>query len=72
MYEELLLDKENDRATERERIYITDQEPVDWDTVCQWMAELESCIEKHEDVKKELMKTVKAALKHENAMRRSF
>ena len=56
MYEELLLDKENDRATERERIYITDQEPVDWDKVCQWMAELESCIEKHEDVKKELMK----------------
>ena len=56
MYEELLLDKETDHATERERIYITDQEPVEWSRVCQWMTELESCIDRHQDVRKELRK----------------
>ncbi len=52
MYEELLLDKENDRATERERIYITDQEKMEWSEVEQWMTELEACLEMHGDVKK--------------------
>ena len=56
MFEELLLDKETDHATERERIYITDQEPVDWGTVESWMADLEECLERHRDVKTELKK----------------
>ena len=58
MYEELLLDKENDVATERERIYVTAQEPVKWETVKHWMKELEDCIHRHGDVKE----TVKAIL----------
>ncbi len=54
MYEELLLDKENDKATERERIYVTDQDPVEWETVEKWFAELETCLEQHGDIKAEL------------------
>ncbi len=54
MYEELLLDKENDQATERERIYITKQDQYDWETVQGWMEKLEECLERHEDVKKAL------------------
>ncbi len=30
LYEELLLDKENDKATERDRIYVAKQETYDW------------------------------------------
>lgn len=56
MYEELLLDRENDRATTRERIYITDQEPVEWSRIREWLDELEQCLERHEDVKKTLGK----------------
>ena len=58
MYEELLLDRENDRATERERIYITAQEQVEWGTVEDWMRELEECLERHGDVKAELKKVL--------------
>ena len=54
MYEELLLDKENDQATERERIYITKQDKYDWETVQGWMNRLEDCLERHGDVKKAL------------------
>ncbi len=54
MYEELLLDKENDQATERERIYITKQDKYDWETVQTWLNQLEECLERHGDVKKTL------------------
>ncbi|MBR3431155.1 MAG: polysaccharide biosynthesis protein [Clostridia bacterium] len=54
MYEELLLDKENDKATERERIYVTGQDPVEWGTVEKWFSELETCLEQHGDIKAEL------------------
>ncbi len=37
MFEELLLDKENDKATERESIYISEQEQIEWSTVEDWM-----------------------------------
>ena len=51
LYEELLLDKENDRATEKDRIYITHQEKYDWETVQSMLAALEDCLEKHGDIK---------------------
>ena len=54
LYEELLLDRENDRATEKDRIYVTEQEKVPWDTVLGWLKELEDCLERHGDVKKAL------------------
>ena len=56
LYEELLRDEENDKATTRERIYITDQEPVEWSRIQEWLDELEQCLERHEDVKKTLGK----------------
>ncbi len=58
MYEELLLDKENDKATERERIYMTNQEEVEWGTVEEWMKQLENCLERHGDVRAELRKVL--------------
>ena len=51
LYEELLLDKETDRATEKDRIYVTEQETVEWSTVEGWLRELEQCLEQHRDVK---------------------
>ena len=51
LYEELLLDKENDRATEKDRIYVTHQEKYDWETVQKMLSTLEECIEKHGDIK---------------------
>ena len=60
MYEELLLDRENDRATERERIYVTDQEKYDWTTVQGWIAELEDCLDRHGDVKAVLRRILPA------------
>ncbi len=59
MYEELLLDRENDRATERERIYITDQEKMDREMIERWLGELEECLDRHGDIKQELGKIVK-------------
>ena len=54
LYEELLLDKENDQATERDRIYVAKQDHYDWDTVQGWLEKLEKCLEGHQDVKKVL------------------
>ena len=56
LYEELLLDKENDKATERDRIYVTAQETYPWSTVENWMEELSNCLERRGDVKTELRK----------------
>ena len=60
MYEELLLDKENDKATEKDRIYITKQDKVEWPQVEAWMKKLEDCLENHGNVKeaiKEILPT---------------
>ena len=54
LYEELLLDKENDQATERDRIYVAKQDHYDWETVQDWLEKLEKCLEGHQDVKKVL------------------
>ena len=54
LYEELLLDRENDRATERDRIYVAKQDHYDWDTVQGWLVRLEDCLERHRDVKETL------------------
>ncbi len=54
LYEELLLDKENDQATERERIYVAKQDHYDWQTVQGYLNKLEETIEKHQDIKKTL------------------
>lgn len=52
LYEELLLDKENDQATERDRIYVAKQDHYDWQTVQEYLNKLEEAIEKHQDIKK--------------------
>ena len=54
LYEELLLDKENDQATERDRIYIARQDHYDWETVEQYLSKLEQAIEQHKDIKETL------------------
>ena len=54
LYEELLLDKENDQATERDRIYVAKQDHYDWETVQGWLEKLDKCLEGHRDVKKVL------------------
>ncbi len=54
LYEELLLDKENDQATERDRIYVAKQDHYDWKTVQGWLEKLDKCLEGHQDVKKVL------------------
>ena len=54
LYEELLLDRENDQATERDRIYVARQDHYDWETVQGWLEKLEKCLEGHQDVKKVL------------------
>ncbi len=51
LYEELLLDKENDKATERDRIYVAHQEKYDWATVETMLKTLEDCLERHGDIK---------------------
>ena len=51
LYEELLLDKENDQATERDRIYVSKQDHYEWTTVQDWLEKLEKCLEGHQDVK---------------------
>ena len=51
LYEELLLDKENDKATERDRIYVAHQEKYDWATVESMLNTLEDCLERHGDIK---------------------
>ena len=57
LYEELLLDKENDVATERDRIYIAKQEKVDRAEVEAVLKTLETALEHHSDIKTAL-KTV--------------
>ena len=54
LYEELLLDRENDKATERDRIYVTAQEKYEWSTVQGWMDRLEKALDSHEDIKEVL------------------
>ena len=54
LYEELLLDKENDQATERDRIYVAKQDHYDWETVQSWLDTLEQAIEHHQDIKETL------------------
>ena len=54
LYEELLLDKENDQATERDRIYVAKQDHYDWQTVQGYLYKLEEAIEKHQDIRKTL------------------
>ena len=54
LYEELLLDKENDRKTERDRIYIAAQDHYDWDTVQSYLQKLEQAIDQHRDIKQTL------------------
>ena len=54
LYEELLLDKENDQATERDRIYVAKQDHYDWQTVQEYLNKLEEAIEKHLDIRKTL------------------
>lgn len=54
LYEELLLDKENDQATERDRIYVAKQDHYDWQTVQEYLNKLEGAIEKHLDIRKTL------------------
>ena len=51
LYEELLLDKEHDKATERDRIYVAPQDHYDWETVQQYLDKLEQAIEQHKDIK---------------------
>ena len=51
LYEELLLDRENDKATEKDRIYIAKQESYDWATVQDMLKTLEDCLEEHGDIK---------------------
>ena len=54
LYEELLLDRENDRKTERDRIYIASQDHYDWETVESWLSKLNDAIEQHRDIKQTL------------------
>ena len=54
LYEELLLDKENDKATERDRIYIARQEKYEWDTVQAYLEKLSDDLEKHKDIRQSL------------------
>lgn len=51
LYEELLLDKENDKATEKDRIYITKQDKVEWEEVEKILEQLQDCLDNHKDVK---------------------
>ena len=60
LYEELLLDKENDQATERDRIYVAKQDHFDWQTVQGYLNKLEEAIEKHQDIKKVLQEILPA------------
>ena len=51
LYEELLLDRENDRATERDRIYVAAQDHYDWETVEGMLRTLEEAIDRHADIR---------------------
>ena len=54
LYEELLLDRETDKATERDRIYVTPQEHYDWETVQQYLDILQDALDKHRDIRQTL------------------
>ena len=58
MYEELLLDKENDKATEKDRIYITEQEKLSKNEIDEKLEKLSACLERHGDVRKALAEAV--------------
>ena len=58
LYEELLRDEENDMATEKDRIFIAKQDPVDQQTIRNALTELEICLDSHGDVKKTLAEIV--------------
>ena len=51
LYEELLLDKENDKATEKDRIYITKQDKFEWSEVEKILGQLQESLDQHKDVK---------------------
>ena len=57
LYEELLLDKENDVATERDRIYIARQEESSREQIEDALKALETALETHSDIKT-VLKTV--------------
>ncbi len=65
LYEELLLDKENDKATERDRIYVARQDHYEWPLVEGWLKRLEEGLDRHEDVKK-LLKEILPTYHGEN------
>ena len=56
LYEELLLDRENDQATERDRIYVAKQDHYDWQTVENMLGELGETLEHHGDIRECLHK----------------
>ena len=56
LYEELLLDRENDQATERDRIYVAKQDHYDWQTVEHMLGVLEETLEHHGDIRECLHK----------------
>ena len=58
LYEELLRDEETDMATEKDRIFIAKQDPVDQQTIQQALTKLENCLDSHGDVKKVLAEIV--------------
>ena len=66
LYEELLLDKENDQATERDRIYVAKQDHYDWETVEQMLRELEDTLERHGDIRQCLHKLLPTFREPEN------
>ena len=55
-----LLDKENDKATEKDRIYITRQEKIEWAEVEKILAQLRECLDQHGDVKSVLKQILPA------------
>ena len=63
LYEELLWDEEHDMATEKDRIFIAKQDPVDQETIQNALTRLENCLDSHGDVKivlAEIVPTYKA------------
>ena len=60
LYEELLLDRENDQATERDRIYVTPQDHYDWETVQSYLGKLSEAINQHMDIRQTLQEILPA------------
>ena len=58
LYEELLRDEETDLATEKDRIFIAKQEPVDAAAISSDLEKLSRALETHGDIKKAMMEIV--------------